>query len=78
MVGAGAACGWHGWYALHTSRASRCAQSSAPDPQHLPHQTFGRNKPGNPFFHKPIDRYLNDSNLPPFPVIKGCTTAPGA
>jgi hypothetical protein len=32
---------------------------------------FGRNEPGNQFFHKWLEYYLDDSGTAPKPVMKG-------
>ncbi|RVQ66560.1 (2Fe-2S)-binding protein [Croceicoccus ponticola] len=36
----------------------------------MTHQTFGRNEPGNQFFHKWVDYYLDESGQTPMPVMK--------
>lgn len=36
----------------------------------MTHQTFGRNEPGNQFFHKWIAYYLDESGQTPMPVMK--------
>ncbi|MGE0775831.1 MAG: SRPBCC family protein, partial [Sphingomonadaceae bacterium] len=35
----------------------------------MTHLTFGRNEPGNQYFHKWVDYYLADGKLPP-PVLR--------
>ncbi|MDT0510078.1 SRPBCC family protein [Novosphingobium sp. MMS21-SN21R] len=37
----------------------------------MTHQTFGRNEPGNQFFHKWVAYYLDESGSTPVPVMKG-------
>jgi hypothetical protein len=37
----------------------------------MTHQLFGRNEPGNQFFHKWLEYYLDDSGTAPKPVMKG-------
>lgn len=37
----------------------------------MTHQTFGRNEPGNQFFHKWVAYYLDESGQTPVPVMKG-------
>lgn len=37
----------------------------------MTHQTFGRNEPGNQFFHKWLDYYLDENGQTPKPVMKG-------
>lgn len=37
----------------------------------MTHQTFGRNEPGNQFFHKWLDYYLDETGETPKPVMKG-------
>lgn len=37
----------------------------------MTHQTFGRNEPGNQFFHKWLDYYLDETGKTPKPVMKG-------
>ena len=37
----------------------------------MTHQLFGRNEPGNQFFHKWLDYYLDESGQTPVPVMKG-------
>lgn len=37
----------------------------------MSHQVFGRNEPGNQFFHKLLDHYLDESGQTPAPVMKG-------
>jgi len=37
----------------------------------MTHQVFGRNEPGNQFFHKWLDYYLDESGQTPKPVMKG-------
>ena len=36
----------------------------------MTHQLFGRNEPGNQFFHKWLDYYLDESGQTPVPVMK--------
>jgi len=36
----------------------------------MTHQVFGRNEPGNQFFHKWVDYYLDESGQTPVPVMK--------
>lgn len=36
----------------------------------MTHQTFGRNEPGNQFFHKWVAYYLDESGQTPMPVMK--------
>lgn len=36
----------------------------------MTHQTFGRNEPGNQFFHKWIEYYLDETGQTPMPVMK--------
>lgn len=37
----------------------------------MTHQLFGRNEPGNQFFHKWLDYFLDDTGETPEPVMKG-------
>lgn len=37
----------------------------------MTHQTFGRNEPGNQFFHKWVAYYLDETGQTPVPVMKG-------
>ncbi len=37
----------------------------------MTHQTFGRNEPGNQFFHKWVAYYLDETGNTPAPVMKG-------
>jgi len=37
----------------------------------MTHQVFGRNEPGNQFFHKWVDYYLDETGQTPAPVMKG-------
>lgn len=37
----------------------------------MTHQIFGRNEPGNQFFHKWVDYYLDETGRTPVPVMKG-------
>jgi phenylpropionate dioxygenase-like ring-hydroxylating dioxygenase large terminal subunit len=37
----------------------------------MTHQTFGRNEPGNQFFHKWLDYFLDETGQTPAPVMKG-------
>ena len=37
----------------------------------MTHQVFGRNEPGNQFFHKWVDYYLDETGRTPAPVMKG-------
>ena len=37
----------------------------------MTHQTFGRNEPGNQFFHKWVEYYLDETGQTPVPVMKG-------
>lgn len=37
----------------------------------MTHQVFGRNEPGNQFFHKWVDYYLDETGQTPAPTMKG-------
>ena len=36
----------------------------------MTHQTFGRNEPGNQYFHQWLDYYLDETGRTPAPVMK--------